>query len=202
MLIVGLTGGIGSGKSTVAQLFNQYGVPIIDADLIAREVTEVGQPALALISARYGQEILQADGALNRAKLGQIIFDNRDERQWLEALLHPLIEKQIIERLQNLHSPYCIVVIPLLFEIAPYAFIQRILVVDTPRETQIARVMARDQVQLAHIENILDAQVTRAYRLTHTDDVIENDGDKQHLNATVARLHQRYLEIAAQKHSE
>ncbi len=197
MLVVGLTGGIGSGKSTVANLFSKQGVPIIDADVIARDVTQVDQPALKHIVARYGEQILHPDGTLNRAKLGKIIFNHSDERRWLESLLHPLIENAIIAHLQTLDCAYCIVVIPLLFEVDPYPFIQRILVVDTPRELQIARVTARDQLTPTQIENILNAQVSRTHRLTHADDVIENHGDLQTLAASVAHLHQRYLEIAA-----
>lgn len=192
MLIVGLTGGIGSGKSTVANFFAELGAPIIDTDLLAREVTEIDQPALKNIREHFGPTILNQDGSLNRAKLRDMVFANPDERKWLEKLLHPLIIASVEARLAQLNSPYAIVVIPLLFESDPMQFIDRILVVDTPEETQVQRTLARDNTSIHTIKAILQSQVTRQIRLNEAHDIIRNDGSLDHLQQQVEKLHQVY----------
>ncbi len=195
MLVIGLTGGIGSGKTTVADLFAKLGVPIIDADQVARDVTQPGQAALALIVEHFNQALLLADGTLNRAALRQLIFKDEAERHWLENLLHPLIQEEILRQLDKLSAPYCIVVIPLLFETAVNfdSLIDRILLVDAAETRQIERVKARDQLSSAEIQAILNSQVEREYRLKHCDDVIINDGELGELMPQVEKLHAYYL---------
>lgn len=197
MLIIGLTGGVGSGKSTVARMFADKGIPIIDADMIARSLTEAGEPALTAITEHFGLLIMMKDGNLDRAKLRAIIFNNPAERLWLEQLLHPLIREKITQQLAVLSaannlSPYCIVVIPLLFETEPYPFIDRILVVDTPEHLQIARVGTRDQTLAASAKAIVDTQLARDERLKRADDVIVNDGTLADLVPQVDKLHLQY----------
>lgn len=198
MLIIGLTGGIGSGKSTIADIFAQWGVPIIDADAIAHELTQPNQPAVFDIVDHFPQEILLENGGLNRKRLRQIIFAHPAERKWLENLLHPLIEAEIKKRIAELTAPYCLVVVPLLFETKPYAFINRILVVDAERQTQINRVTARDLVSPTHVEDILAIQTSREARLTGAHDVINNEGSKQELAKKVEELHKMYLNLSIQ----
>ena len=193
MLVIGLTGGVGSGKTTVANLFAERGIPIIDADVIAREVTLPAEPGLKQIVEHFGQAILLQDGTLNRGKLREIIFTQANERQWLEKLLHPLIRQRIEQRLQAITAPYCIVVIPLLFEVKPYPFINRILVIDAPPHLQIERVTARDRLDPSQIECIMNAQTSRNKRLMGAQDVILNDGNIAGLEPQVQKLHEIYL---------
>lgn len=197
MLVVGLTGGIGSGKSTVTELFAKCGVPIIDADLIARDITQPNTPLLKKITEHFGPTILASDGTLNRKQLREIIFKDITQRVWLEKLLHPQIHQAILQKIHQLSAhAYCIVVIPLLIESSSYAFLDRILVVDTPEALQIERVMARDKSQREHVEAILNAQATREHRLAHADDVIVNTGNIADLEPQIAQLHERYLALA------
>lgn len=196
MLVIGLTGGIGSGKSTVAKLFAEHGVPVIDADQIARELTQPKQPALSKIIRHFGREILQKDGALDRTQLRKIIFHDPQQRGWLEKLLHPLIQRKIKEQIKTFSAPYCITVIPLLFEVKPYPFIDRILVVDTPEYLQIARITSRDKLAKPHIEAILETQVKRDHRLAEAHDIISNEGSLASLIPQVEKLHQFYLSLS------
>lgn len=197
MLVVGLTGGIGSGKTTVANMFAALGTPIIDADLVAREVTQPGSPALDTINAHFEQNVLKPDGSLDRAALRRIIFDHPSERIWLEALLHPIIRSEIERQTKQFSSPYCIVVIPLLFESkGNYPFIQRVIVVDAPEAAQIARVTTRDSATAEHVSAIMDAQMDRAARLSHADDVINNEGSIASVEAQVLKLHKFYLGLS------
>jgi dephospho-CoA kinase len=195
MLIIGLTGGIGSGKSTVADLFAEYAVPIIDADVIAREVTEPSHPAFATIIDHFGKDLLLKNGLLDRAALRNLIFADTHQRDWLENLLHPLIRNEIEQRLKTLSAPYCIIVIPLLLEVKPYPFIDRILVIDAPEHKQIERVMSRDHVSKAHIEAILNTQIDRQHRLAQAHDIITNDGSLSDLKSQVEKWHQTYLKM-------
>lgn len=197
MLVVGLTGGIGAGKSTVADMFASFGVPIIDADAIAHELTQPNKPAVFDIVDHFPQEILLENGGLNRKRLRQLVFAHPHEREWLENLLHPMIKAEIEKRLANLSAPYCVIVIPLLFEKKPYDFLDRILVVDATKQDQIDRVTARDLVNPAHVEEILATQTSREVRLQGAHDVIKNDGLKQHLLANVENLHKLYLELSS-----
>lgn len=194
MLIVGLTGGIGSGKSTVAALFSELGVPIIDSDVVARDVIASDANVLKKIAAHFGQEILNEKHQLNRAALRERVFADIAQRRWLEALLHPLIVTNIEQRIAQLDAPYCIVVIPLLVEetVADIR-VDRVLVVDATEELQIARTMQRDQHTADEVKRILASQATRAQRLARADDVLENHGDLAALRQEVWRLHERYL---------
>lgn len=198
MLIVGLTGGIGSGKSTVANIFAKHGVPIIDADIIAREVTEPNEPALKQIISHFGEHILSKDGALNRTALRNIIFEHAHERAWLENLLHPIIRQRIEQHINLISAPYCIICIPLLFETESYPFIDRILVIDSSEQSQIERVANRDQLDKTRIASILQTQATREQRLKGADDVILNDGPLSDLDAQVEKLHTFYKDLGVQ----
>lgn len=195
--IVALTGGIGSGKSTVANEFAKFGIPIIDADVIARRVVEPGTPALAAIRQRFGAAAVNEDGTLNRAALRQRIFSAAEEKDWLNALLHPLIHAETRRQWHDADGPYILWVVPLLVENGLQTQAQRILVVDVSREQQIERILARDNVDRQQAENILAAQATREQRLACADDIIDNHGSTGELAAHVAALHQRYLALAA-----
>lgn len=195
MLVIGLTGGIGSGKSTIAKYFAELGIDIIDTDQLAREVVAPGTPALVKITEHFGKEILDAK-QLNRKKLGDIVFKNTAERKWLEQLLHPLIRQETQRRIQQAKSSYCVAVIPLLVETKPNELINRTLVVDSPENLQIARAQQRDNLTPEQIAAILKAQATRKQRLAAADDVIQNDKDLNHLKQQVLQLHKKYLELA------
>lgn len=196
MLVIGLTGGISSGKSIVANLFAAKGVAIIDTDVIARDVTAPGQEALNKIVEKFGQDILLPNKSLDRVKLRKIIFADDEKRTWLEALLHPLIRTKMYEQIQAAESPYCIAVIPLLLETQPYSLISRILVVDATEEQQIKRAQARDNLSLEEIKAIIKAQVNREKRLNAADDIIFNKGAIEELNDQVDKLHQYYLSLS------
>ncbi|NUT89460.1 dephospho-CoA kinase [Pseudomonas corrugata] len=193
--ILGLTGGIGSGKSAAAQHFIDLGVHVVDADHAARWVVEPGRPALAKIAEHFGPDVLQADGTLDRAALRKLIFENADERRWLEALLHPLIADEIAHHLAQARSPYAILVSPLLIESGQYAMTQRILVIDAPEQLQIERTLQRDQISEQQVQAILKAQSSRQDRLSHADDVVVNDRDLAWLHSEVERLHHSYLTL-------
>lgn len=193
--ILGLTGGIGSGKTAVAQHFIDLGVHLVDADHAARWVVEPGRPALDRIAEHFGQEVLLPDGQLDRAALRGRIFQNPEERRWLEGLLHPLIGQEILAHLGRAESPYAILVSPLLVESGQHRLAQRVLVVDAPEHLQLARTIQRDQVTEEQVHAILQAQAKREERLRHADDVIVNDRDLSWLKAEVERLHHFYLTL-------
>lgn len=193
--ILGLTGGIGSGKSAVVEQFGKLGVHWVDADHAARWVVEPGRPALTLIAEHFGDAVLAPTGELDRAALRARIFENADERKWLEQLLHPLIRQEIAEHLALAQSPYAILVSPLLVESGQYRQANRVLVVDVPEQLQLQRAMGRDQASEAQIRAILNAQATREERLRHADDVLMNDRDLAWLEAEVQRLHEFYLTL-------
>lgn len=195
MLVIGLTGGIGSGKSTAAKLFAARGIAIVDTDHIAREVTAPGQPALDQIVKKFGEDILLPDHKLDRAKLRKIIFEDEEKRQWLEQLLHPLIRIKMYDQIQSSTSPYCITVIPLLLETKPDPIINRILVVDSKEEEQIERAQARDKLSRDEILAIIKTQVSRDKRLNAADDIIFNNAGLVELNEQVEKLHQFYLSL-------
>lgn len=197
MFVLGVTGGIGSGKSAVTARFEALGIEVVDADVAARTVVAAGQPALDKISQRFGSNILLENGELDRAALRKIVFDNPDEREWLEGLTHPLIREEIIKGLQHAQSPYVILVSPLLIESGQFHFTQRILVVDVPESTQVERTCARDNNDAAQVQAIIDAQINRTERLAKADDIIENTLGLDHLDREVARLHDQYLSLAA-----
>lgn len=198
MFVVGLTGGIGSGKSTVADAFAALGMPVIDTDVIARELTAQDGAALDAIRAAFGESVIQADGTLDRAALRRHVFTDAAARYQLEAILHPLIRQHVEQTLAQLTAHYALLVIPLLVETGAYRdVLTRILVVDCPEETRIARVMARSGLARDEVMAILAAQATRAERLAVADDVILNTASPEDLRAAVASLHQRYLALAA-----
>ncbi|HEY3487177.1 MAG TPA: cell division protein ZapD [Gammaproteobacteria bacterium] len=199
MHVIGLTGGIGSGKTTVADLFAQYGVPIIDADRSARELVEPGQPALNQITQSFGPEILNGNGTLDRKKLRELIFNDPKQRKQLEDILHPLIRNNMLEQLDAVDSPYAILVIPLLVDTGNWDMIDRILVVDTEEDLQIDRVMQRDAISQEQTETIIDNQVSRQERLAAADDVIENTGSIDDLKTQVKRFHEFYLSLEQQE---
>lgn len=193
--ILGLTGGIGSGKSAAAQHFIDLGVHAVDADHAARWVVEPGRPALAQIAAHFGERILQPDGQLDRTALRTQIFQHPEERRWLEALLHPLIRQEIITNLAKAESAYAILVSPLLVESGQHLLTQRVLVVDAPEQLQLQRTMQRDHTSAEQVQAILKAQASREERLRHADDVLLNDRDINWLQAEVERLHRFYLTL-------
>jgi dephospho-CoA kinase len=198
MFTVGLTGGIGSGKSTVADCFAALGVPVIDTDVIARELTAPGGAALEAIRAAFGATVMQADGTLDRAVLRRRVFADSAARHQLEAILHPRIRQGVAQKLATLTAPYALIVIPLLVETGDYRdVLNRVLVVDCPEAVQIARVMARSGLVHGEIKAILAAQAGRAERLAVADDIIVNTASLEALRAEVAALHQRYLALAA-----
>jgi dephospho-CoA kinase len=198
MFAVGLTGGIGSGKSTVADCFASLGVPVIDTDAIARQLTAPGGAALAAIRAVFGEAVMQADGTLDRAGLRRRVFAAATTRHQLEAILHPRIRQEVAQALATLAAPYVIIVIPLLVETGGYRdLLNRVLVVDCPEELQVARVMARSGLAHDEVQAIIAAQAGRAERLSEADDVIVNTATPAVLRADVSLLHQRYLALAA-----
>lgn len=194
--IVGLTGGIGSGKSAAAERFRALGITVVDADVCARIVVEPNKPALKTIAEHFGSEIIQADGTLDRAALRQKIFADEAERKWLEALLHPLIFEEMWSQLQSAPSPYAILESPLLIEAGQLAICQRVLVVDAAEETQLARTTARDNNSVAQVKAIMAAQATRQQRNAKADDIVSNDGDLASLHQAIDKLHQHYLSLA------
>ena len=196
MFVVGLTGGIGSGKSAVANCFRQLGITVVNADDASRGVVEPGSTALAAIAGHFGPGILLADGSLDRAALRARIFADAAAKQWLEALLHPLIAEWIAQRLAEAQGPYAILESPLLLETSQHERVQRVLVVDVPEQVQIARATARDANSQAQIKAIIASQLPRQERLARADDVLDNSGDLASLPAKVASLHQRYLAMA------
>lgn len=194
MFAVGLTGGIGSGKSTVAECFAALGVPVIDTDVIARQLTEPGSEALIAIRTVFGEAVMQPDGTLDRAALRRLIFADAAARHQLEALLHPRIRQRVEQALSALAAPYALLVIPLLVETGGYQdVLSRVLVVDCPEDLQIDRVMARSGLAQDEVKAILAAQATRAERLAAADDVIVNTASPEALHSEVATLHRRYL---------
>lgn len=195
--IVALTGGIGSGKSTVADSFARLGASIVDADVIARQVVEPGQPALQALIEHFGQGIAHDDGSLNRSALRHKIFSHPDEKTWVNQLLHPLIHARTRELFAAATTPYVLWVVPLLVENGLQTVADRVLVVDVSEQTQLARTMQRDGISLEQAQSILSAQVSRQQRLACADDIIDNNGGAEALEPRVASLHSRYLELAA-----
>ena len=193
--ILGLTGGIGSGKSAAAQCFVDLGVHLVDADHAARWVVEPGRPALAQIAEHFGPSVLQADGTLNRSALRELIFKDPQQRVWLESLLHPLIREEIRQYLARAESAYAILVSPLLLETSQHQMVQRVLVIDVPESVQIERTVLRDKTNEEQVRAILKAQASREERLSRADDVIVNDRDPAWLKSEVERLHHYYLTL-------
>lgn len=195
-LVVGLTGGIASGKTTVANWLAGFGVPVIDADVLARSLVLPGKPALKEVVVAFGEEVLNDAGQLDRARMRTLVFNNPEKRKQLEEILHPRIRQQMRQRVRALAAPYCILSVPLLIESGQQDLVDRVLVVDVPPTIQVARVQARDATDRETIEGILNAQANRAARRAAADDLIDNSGDLAELRAQVMVLHVRYLELA------
>ena len=196
---IGLTGGIASGKSALEKAFAKQGVVVADADLLAREVVAPGEPALAAVVERFGRDVLQADGQLDRAALRVRVFGDPDQRRTLEAILHPAIRARLEAICRAAPGPYAIATVPLLTEgggRAAYPWLHRILVVDTPAAVQKARLMQRDGIDATLADQMMAAQASRAERLALADDIVVNDGDIHHLQHAADALHLRYLALA------
>ena len=193
MYKVGLTGGIGSGKSTVCDLFKHHAMPIIDADEIAHALVMPGKKALIQISECFGQDSITDTGTLNRAHIRKIIFKDAAKKQHLESIMHPLIYTEIEHQLSLLTDVYCISAIPLLIETKMQTLVDHILVIDCPMEMQINRVELRDQLNHTQVMNIINSQVCRAERLTHADSTLYNTQDITYLNHQIDKLHQKFL---------
>ena len=196
MLKIGLTGGIGSGKSTVCRLFAELGVPIVDADLIARQLVEPGRPALLRIAETFGQQMLNDDGSLNRARLREAVFADADKKRRLDAIMHPLVYAQIAADVMALQAIYCVIAVPLLFESKNAYAVDRVLLVDCPVEVQIDRVIGRDKLTRGQVQAIIDSQMPRSERLARADDVIDNIAGPERLAEQVKRLHNSYILLA------
>ncbi|PHQ26803.1 dephospho-CoA kinase [Marinobacter guineae] len=195
MAIIGLTGGIGSGKSTVARLFGELGVHWVDADDVARQVVEPGTPALARIAEHFGEGILTSEGALDRARLRGIVFQEQEERLWLESILHPVIREELIRQLnpENYQLPYVLLVSPLLLETDQHELVDRIVVIDVPVDVQIERTMARDTNSREQVERIIAAQMSRQQRVERADAIIDNNRPMDEVERQVRELHERFL---------
>ncbi|MBL0230744.1 MAG: dephospho-CoA kinase [Moraxellaceae bacterium] len=197
MYIVGLTGGIGSGKTAASDyLALSYGIEVVDADIVAREIVMQGQPALLDIIKHFGESVLLKDGQLNRAALREIVFDNPEQRKVLESITHPAIRERILHKLTASLSVYTLLVSPLLFESGQSKFAQRNLVIDCDASLQQQRASQRDNVSLQQIQQIMAAQLSREERLQRADDVVVNTGNLANLHQQLDHLHQRYLQLA------
>jgi dephospho-CoA kinase len=196
MLKIGLTGGIGCGKTTVSKIFDQLHTPIIDADEIAHQLVAAGQPALLEIEQAYGSGMLNSDGSLNRKKLRELIFSEPSQKQKLENMLHPLVYLSIKTEVERLNTPYCIICIPLLFETHMSHLVDRILVVDCSVQTQIKRLKKRDNMTLESIQSIINSQVSQAFRKAHTNDLIDNSETNDRLAEQIKKLHNFYLSLS------
>jgi dephospho-CoA kinase len=197
--VVGISGGIGSGKTTVTNLFAEYGIEVIDADLIAREVVEPGTLGLSAIIDKFGQSVLDDSGHLNRATLRTLVFNDIAVKDWLNQLLHPLIREQMVVQTENAKSVYCLLSVPLLVENKLYEQVDRVVIVDVDEQVQLQRTVLRDKTNEQQIRAIMAAQATRQQRLAVADDVIDNNGQTEDLAKQVTQLHKHYLQLAQQK---
>ncbi|WP_421228509.1 dephospho-CoA kinase [Aeromonas enteropelogenes] len=200
MYVVAITGGIGSGKTTVANQFAELGIDVIDADVIAREVVEPGTPTLAAIAAHFGPDVIASDGRLDRRQLRERVFSEPDAKAWLNALLHPLIRSEMQRQCAAARSPYCLLVVPLLVENRLTGLADRVLVIDVDEATQIARTCRRDGVSPEQAKAILVAQASRDERLAVANDILDNRAeDKMTIRTQILALHQTYLAFASQQ---
>ncbi|HHW4401680.1 TPA: dephospho-CoA kinase [Aeromonas hydrophila] len=203
MYVVAITGGIGSGKTTVANQFAELGIEVVDADVIAREVVEPGTPALAAIAAHFGSAVITPDGPLDRRRLRERVFTDPQAKGWLNALLHPLIRTEMQRQCAAARSPYCLLVVPLLVENRLTALANRVLVIDVDEATQIERTCRRDGVSHEQAQAILAAQASRAERLAAADDVLDNqNGTPEAIKSRILALHETYLAFASQQASQ
>lgn len=194
-MIIGLTGGIGSGKTAVSDSFETLGIDVVDADLASRVVVQKGKPCLLKIAQHFGEDILTKEAELDRAKLREIIFKSEEEKNWLESLLHPAIANQIQDELNASKSPYTILVSPLLLETNQKDFCSKVLAVDVPVETQVERTLKRDGVSKEQVQAIINSQISRNDRLNLADEVIVNDGTLEDLEIAVKILHEKFLSL-------
>ena len=200
MYVVAITGGIGSGKTTVANQFAALGIEVVDADLIAREVVAPGTPALAAITSHFGPEILTEQGLLDRRVLRERIFSDPAAKSWLNALLHPIIRSEMLRQCAAVSSPYCLLVVPLLVENRLTELADRVLVIDVDEATQIERTCRRDGVSREQAEAILASQANRSERLAMADDVLDNQsGTTETIRERILALHETYLAFASQQ---
>jgi dephospho-CoA kinase len=195
VLKIGLTGGIGSGKSTACEIFSELGIPVIDADIIAHDLVRPGKPAFEEITKIFGKEIISNDGTLDRKKIRDQIFANETERKKLEDILHPAIYREITHQTENLNSGYCIISIPLLLETGASGIVDRVLIIDVSREFQLSRASVRDSSSKSDIEAIIDSQISREDRLAAAADIIDNEGDIDRLRKKITELHEFYSSI-------
>ena len=195
VLKIGLTGGIGSGKSTACEIFSEFGVPVIDADIIAHNLVKPGMPVLQAIINEFGEGIVTKDGSLDRKKLRDQIFTNETDRKKLENILHPAIYNEIAHETEGIHSKYCIIALPLLLETGASKIIDRILIINAPGELQLSRASIRDNVSKSDIEAIMHSQTSPDDRLAAADDIVNNDGDIDNLRRQICDLHRFYTSI-------
>lgn len=198
-MVIGLTGGIGSGKSAATGIFEDLGIEVVDADVLSRVVVAPGTPALTAIGEHFGPEAINSDGTLNRGKLRERIFSDLTQKTWLEALLHPLIRSETQKRLAQAKSPYVILSSPLLLETNQAAMAQRILVIDAPESLQLSRTRVRDDVSAEEVNAIMRSQLSREERISKADDIIVNDQDLLQLENSVKELHEEYLRLARKR---
>jgi dephospho-CoA kinase len=196
--VLGLTGGIGCGKTAVSNMLEQLGICIVDADIIARQVVEPGSTGLNAITAHFGPEILLADGSLNRSALRTRIFSDNEQKTWLNTLLHPLIRKQLLHDLNSAHSPYVVLVAPLLFENALDGYCDRTLLIDVPVSVQLARTIKRDNISVEQANSIIAAQMSRTDKQQRAHDILNNDRDLALVKQDLMSLHTKYLQLAAE----
>ncbi|MDT8427730.1 MAG: dephospho-CoA kinase [Pseudomonadales bacterium] len=196
LFVLGLTGGIGSGKTAASDLFASQGITVVDADLVSRQVVTPGSPALLSIAAHFGADILLPDGSLDRKSLRARIFSRPEDKHWLESLLHPLIQAEIGRQIEQADSPYVILSSPLLFETGQDRMVDRVLLIDVPESIQRQRTSARDEISNEAVDRIMATQLSREQRRAQADDILVNDRDLQHLAAQVKTLHHHYLQLA------
>ena len=201
MLTIGLTGGIGCGKTTITQLFEKRNVPVVDADVISHAIVQPGQPALLILKKSFGEQILLPNGSLNRNYLRELVFNDPHKKETLENILHPIIYTTMYQALQQADYPYGILSIPLLLETQHQDKVDRVLVIDCPEEVQIERVKKRDQLNDAMIASIMRSQCSRSIRLNNADDILVNNESLESLNAKVQKLHEFYLKMSAGKNN-
>jgi dephospho-CoA kinase len=204
--VIGISGGIGSGKTTVTDMFAKHGIDVIDADVIAREVVEPGSPALKAIVDKFGQSVLNHSGGsslgtLDRAKLRTLVFNDNETKSWLNQLLHPAIMQQMLLQTQQAKSAYCLLSVPLLVENKLYEQVDRVVIVDVDEQIQLQRTLVRDKTNEQQIRAIMRAQVTRQQRLAVADDIIDNNGKVGDLAKQITQLHKKYLQMAQQSGS-
>ncbi|WP_350552281.1 dephospho-CoA kinase [Pseudoalteromonas sp. 120-MNA-CIBAN-0494] len=194
--VLGLTGGIGCGKTAVSNMLEALGICVVDADIIARQVVEPGSEGLKAIVAHFGADILLADGNLNRSALRKLVFSNTEHKNWLNTLLHPLIRQQIITDLNNATSPYVVMVAPLLFENGLDKYCNRTLLIDVPKNVQIERTVKRDNISLEQVNSIIAAQMSREQKQQQADDILNNDRSLTLVKHDLIALHKGYLKLA------